>query len=168
METQLQRLLQIGVLVENVESAVRRFEEDFGFGPWNIVHFGPEMFPNLIVDGKPGKLEQKLAFCKAFGMEIELVEPISEGPYLEWIREHGPGIHHLAVITRDPFAQVVAEHERMTGKKPWIWCRDGDAAPGEGMEFAYLDLRKEIGLILEIYNEQRSGGIPFRKEEERT
>jgi methylmalonyl-CoA/ethylmalonyl-CoA epimerase len=30
---------------------------------------------------------------------------------------------------------------------------------GEGMEFAYLDLIKELGLFVEIYNEDKKGGL---------
>ena len=28
------------------------------------------------------------------------------------------------------------------------------------MEFAYLDLVKELGIFVEIYNEEREGGLP--------
>ena len=64
-------------------------------------------------------------------------------------------MHHIALITRDSFTEVVEEHKKLTGRDPWLWCKD----PQIGMEFAYLDLHKELGLFLEIYNEEKKGGL---------
>lgn len=160
MNTQFAKLLQIGIIVEDVEAAVKRYEEQYGMGPWNLVDFGPKLFPKMLVDGKPGMVEGKFAFCQAYGFEIELIQPINESPYKTWLKEHGPGIHHIAVVTRDNFKDVVAEHEKLTGKKPWLWCKEDNGKENEGMEFAYLDLVKELGIFVEIYNEDRKGGLP--------
>lgn len=160
MDAQFSKLLQIGIIVEDVDAAVKRYEEQYGMGPWNRVDFGPGLFPKMLVNGKPGMVEGKFAFCKAYGMELELIEPVNDSPYKTWLKEHGPGIHHIAAVTRDSFHDVVSEHERLTGKKPWLWCKEDNGKENEGMEFAYLDLTKELGLFVEIYNEERSGGHP--------
>ena len=159
MNTQFAKLLQIGIIVEDVDAVSKRFEENYGMGPWNTIEFGPKMFPKMLIDGEPGMLEMKASFCQAFGMEIELIQPVSESAYSKWLKEHGPGIHHIAVITRDNFKDVIAEHERLTGKQPWIWCKEDNGKDGEGMEFAYLDLIKELGIFVEIYNEDKKGGL---------
>ncbi len=165
MEPFISHLFQIGILVENVEESIRHYEMEYGIGPWEILDFGPKLFPKMLVDGKPGMLEIRCAFCKAFGMEIELVEPVSKSVYKDWVAQHGNGLHHLAVRTRDKFPDVLAEHARLTGgRAPWIHAKEDNGKDGEGMEFAYLDLRKELGLILEIYNEERTGGLPFAAE----
>ena len=52
--------------------------------------------------------------------------------------------------------------EALTGKDPWIHAKEDNGKTGEGMEYAYLDLRKELGLFLEIYNEDRTGGHPIK------
>ena len=160
MDTQFAKLLQIGIIVEDAEASAKRFEEDYGMGPWNLVDFGPKLFPKMLVNGKPGMIEGKFAFCKAYGIEIELIQPINDSPYKTWLEEHGPGIHHIAVITRDSFHDVIAEHEQKTGKKPWLWCKEDNGKENEGMEFAYPDLVKELGIFVEIYNEEREGGLP--------
>jgi methylmalonyl-CoA/ethylmalonyl-CoA epimerase len=162
MEPFVNRLFQIGILVEDVEAAIRHYEMDYGIGPWDIIDFGPGMFPKMLIDGKPGSLEIRCAFCRAFGFELELVQPVSKSVYSEWVEKHGNGIHHIAVGTSEPFADVIAEHRKLTGKDPWIHAKEDNGKEGAGMEFAYLDLRKELGLILEIYNEEKSGGIPYR------
>ena len=46
--------------------------------------------------------------------------------------------------------------KKLTGRDPWLWCKE----PNIGMEFAYHDLHKELGLFLEVYNEEKHGGIP--------
>jgi len=160
MDTQFAKFLQIGIIVKDVEATVKKYEEEYGLGPWKIIEFGPKMFPKMLVDGKPGMLEMKNAFCNAYGFEIEVIQPVSESAYSKWLEEHGPGIHHIAVITRDKFKDVIDEHKRLTGKDPWIWCKEDNGKDGEGMEFAYLDLIKELGLFVEIYNEDKKGGLP--------
>lgn len=155
MNTQFAKFLQIGIIVEDLDAAIKHYTEDFGFGPWRTGEIDSDQFPNLIVNGKKDKLHTRCAFCDAYGFEIELVQPISPSPYKTWLDEHGPGIHHIAVITRDPFDQVVAEHKRLTGKDPWLWCKEESI----GMEFAYLDLSKELGMFVEIYNEDKTGGL---------
>jgi methylmalonyl-CoA/ethylmalonyl-CoA epimerase len=159
MDTQFAKFLQIGIIVEDIEATKKRYEEVYGIGPWHTIEFGPKMFPKMLVNGKPGMHEMKNAFCQIYGFELELIQPISESPYSVWLREHGQGIHHIAVITRDKFADVIAEHERLTGKQTWFRCKEDNGIDGEGMEFAYLDLIKELGIFVEIYNEDKKGGL---------
>lgn len=159
MDTQFSKLLQIGIIVEDAAASAKKYEEQYGMGPWNLVDFGPGLFPKMLVDGKPGMVEGKFAFCQVYGIEIELIQPINDSPYKTWLEEHGPGIHHIAVVTRDSFKDVIAEHEKLTGQKPWLWCKEDNGKENEGMEFAYLDLIKDLGIFVEIYNEERAGGL---------
>lgn len=153
MESQIKKLLQIGVIVNNLESAIKHYEEDLGMGPWHAGSISTDRMTKLHIDGKPGKLEFKMAMCHCFGLEIELIEPVSESAYKTWLEEHGPGIHHIAVITKDPFKDVLEKAKQITGKEPWIWVKDTGAPEGQNLEFAYLDLRKETGLFVEVYPE---------------
>ena len=153
MDAQFSRLLQIGIIVEDVDKAVETYEKVFGIGPWRKENMDSRNFDNFLIDGKPGEMQNKLAFCSAYGMELELIQPVSPSAYKTWLEEHGPGIHHIAVTTRDPFDQVLAQCKALNGKDPWIHGQE----PNIGMDFAYVDLRKELGLICEIYNEDRSG-----------
>lgn len=161
MEPKFTHLMQLGILVNDLEKAIKHYEEFLGFGPWSILEFGPQLFPKMIVDGKPGMLEIRCAFCQCFGMEIELIQPISDSIYKTWLQEHGPGLHHLAVRTRDGFKEVIKDAEARFGTRTWIHAKEDNGNDGEGMEFAYLDLAKEMGLYVEIYNEDRTGGLPY-------
>lgn len=152
MDAQFPKLLQLGIIVEDVDKAVENYEKHFGIGPWRKADLNRQEFPGLLIDGKPGDMENKLAFCSVYGMEIELIQPISPSPYKTWLEEHGPGIHHIAVTTRDPFDKVLEQCKALSGKETWLHGQE----PNIGMDFAYVDLRRELGLICELYNEDRS------------
>lgn len=161
MQPKFTHLMQLGILVNDLEAAIKHYEEFLGFGPWKILEFGPQLFPKMIVNGEPGMLEIRCAFCQCFGMEIELIQPVSDSVYKTWLSEHGPGLHHIAVRTKDSFNQIIDDVENRFGNKPWIYAKEDNGKTGEGMEFAYLDLAKEMGLYVEIYNEDRTGGHPY-------
>lgn len=155
MDTQFAKFLQIGIIVEDVEAVTKRWNDDYGMGPWRICDINSNDFENFQVNGKPGEFHTINAFCNAYGFELEVIQPVADSPYMDWLKEHGPGIHHIAVITRDPFEKVIEDHKKLTGKDPWIVCKE----PNIGMEFAYLDLIKELGIFVEIYNEEKTGGL---------
>jgi methylmalonyl-CoA/ethylmalonyl-CoA epimerase len=163
MNTQFAKFLQIGYIVENVEETIKHYEE-YGIGPWRVSPLDSAEFPDFTMNGKRERLQTIMAFCDCWGFELELIQPISDSPYMDWLKEHGSGMHHIALITRDSFEEVLAEHKEKTGRDPWLWCKD----PKIGMEFAYLDLAKELGMFLEVYNEEKHGGLPadFRLPEE--
>lgn len=152
MKPQFSKLLQIGIIVRDVDKCIKNYEEQFGIGPWRIAVMDKESFPKLTIDGKPGNIATKCAFCNAYGMELELIEPLTESAYKTWLDEHGPGIHHLAFITRDSFGEVLEQGRRLTGREAWIRGQEPDI----GMDFAYLDLTETLGFIAEVYNEDRS------------
>ena len=150
MESQFTKLLQIGIIVEDLDAAVKHYEEDFGMGPWEIG--GSPDFPDFKIDGVLSGPVTRAAFLKAFGMELELIEPTAPSAYKTWLEEHGPGIHHIAVLTKDPTEKVLEKCEKLTGKKTWL------RGTGEsvGCDFSYVDLTKELGIFVELYNEDRS------------
>lgn len=153
MEPQFTKLLQIGIVVRDVDAAVRQFEENYGIGPWRIDFFDRETFKGLKIDGEVATIQNKCAFCSAFGMEFELIEPITDSVFKQWLEAHGPGIHHLAVVPRDGFDAALARHKALTGKDAWLRGQDDTV----GMDFAYLDLTDQLGFMLEMFNEDRSG-----------
>ena len=154
MNTQFAKFLQIGIIVKDIEATIKNYEK-YGVGPWRVSDFDTEGIEGFVMNGVENvHLHTKMAFCNIWGFELELIEPISDSPYKTWLDEHGPGMHHIALITRDEFNKVVEEHKADTGRDPWLHC----TAPF-GMDFAYLDMKEELGLFLEIYNEDRKGGI---------
>ncbi len=154
MDTQFKKFLQIGIIVENAEETMKNFEA-YGVGPWRVADFDSSVFSDFTMNGKKENLHTIMCFCDIWGFELELIQPISDSPYKTWLEEHGPGMHHIALITRDEFGKVLEQHKELTGQDPWLHCVE----PNIGMEFAYLDLSKQIGMFLEVYNEEKKGGL---------
>lgn len=150
METEFKQLLQIGIIVRNVDKAVRYYEEMLGMGPWEVSYMRGDQPPtdDLRIDGKrESGIVSKLAFLKAYGMEIELIEPIGDSAFKTWLEQHGPGIHHIAAVTNTPYEELLEKYKKETGKAPWI---RGQGIGGL-MDYSFLDFREETGLIVECY-----------------
>jgi len=148
-DPQFNKMLQIGIIVRSVDDAVKIYEEKYGFGPWEVSVMSNKIpvFQEMTINGEKTDFEIKVAMCNCFGMEFELIEPISDSPYKKWLEEHGPGIHHLAFLTKDDYENLLKNHHDSTGKKPWI---RGECKT-VGMDFSYLDFTEELGFIAEVY-----------------
>lgn len=151
---QFNKLLQIGIIVRDVDACVKRFEEDYGFGPWkvNIMSNEIPVFKEMTINGEKTDFKIKTAMCNCFGMEFELIEPISDSSYKTWLEEHGPGLHHLAFLTKDNYEDLLADHKKLTGKDPWV----RGECPTVGMDFSYLDFTEQLGFIAEVYGMDKS------------
>lgn len=157
MEKMLKRISQVGVLVTDLDRAMKAFAEDFGITQWNVFDTNKD-FGDLLVDGKPGKLNIRGAITAEIdGVEIELIEPTGEGPFADHLKKYGPGVHHFAVIMPDRNAKFkeVMERELAAGRTPWVCAEMVDGEPGKKMDFAYIDRREDMGVIMELYNEDK-------------
>ena len=74
-----------GVATENAESLAFRYEDIFGC---EIAH--EERFGDL-----------KVIFLGLENGYFELLEPREEGTIAEYLENHGPGLHHVALATDD-------------------------------------------------------------------
>ena len=157
----LKRFLQICCVVEDVEKTQKILTEEFGFTKWAPSGGFDKPITDYTINGKPAVLDNKSAFCDAFGIQWEFIEPQS-GPLKQWITEHGPGIHHFAVISEDSYQEFHDRCERLSGKDVWLH----GVAPSVGMDYSYYDLTKEIGMFLEVYNEAQPHTSGFNIDEE--
>lgn len=149
MKPALKKLMQIGIIVRDVDASVKRFEEELGMGPWDVaIMSNAGDRADLTINGVPfdGNVS-KMAFLRAYGMELELIEPIGDTPYKHWLDEHGPGIHHIAAVMEDEYDNILKTYKEKKGEEPWIRGQ----ANNNRMDFSYLDLREELGLIVECY-----------------
>ncbi len=150
MQSKYTNLMQIGIIVRDVDASVKYYEDVLGIGPWEISWLSGEegAMAGLTIDGKPREDRVcKLAITNIFGIELELVEPVGPSQYMDWLNEHGPGLHHVGVTIDGDYDQLLAEHKDKQGRDPWI----RGVAFGGLMDFSYLDFREETGLIVECY-----------------
>lgn len=140
----LGKIIHLGIVVEDLEKAVKIYEESLGIGPWEIQD-AREFFAQMKVNGGYG-LEIRTAMFHGEGYEIELITPTGDGVYADWLRERGPGLHHVKFETEDNYQTIVSEAEQISGRPPYLNVGWPDGRP----LVAYADLLDEAGLLIEV------------------
>lgn len=163
MEPKFKRLMQVGILVRDLDQAVAHYQA-LGIDPWEIWDMRNDQppFEDLRFDGEeiPEKgvvLRTAMAHC--YGLELELIQPVADTKYKRWLDTHGPGIHHMSFDLKDRYEEVLSRCRTETGKEPWV---RGTGIGGQ-LDFSYLDLREEMGLIVECYKSLQPGkpALPY-------
>jgi hypothetical protein len=126
---------------------VRRYNDVYGIGPWILLDFNPDTVKNMIVRGQRVDYSMKLALCDSLNVQLELIEPTSDNSiYYEFLQQNGPGLHHISMETQG-FNQIMEDLASRGIKEVFQGGLDSG-----GMEFAYMDLTKETGFIVELFN----------------
>ncbi len=80
MTSQFKKLLQIGIIVENAEETAKRYETDYGMGPWKFGRVSTDNMPGLTVNGKPEFIDFKVAFCHCFDWKSSWLNRFPRAP----------------------------------------------------------------------------------------
>jgi len=139
------KVLQVGIVVRDLEKSLKTYTEVFGIGPWELYTMDKNTLRDTRLYCKPAEFSMKVAFHDIGGVQLELIEPLDESIYTEFLRDHGEGIHHIAVASGD-YSETIAQMKNH-GIEPIM---DGKATSGMG--FAYLGTEKALGCITEIYD----------------
>jgi methylmalonyl-CoA/ethylmalonyl-CoA epimerase len=127
----IKRVNHLGIIVEDLDEAVRSFTEHLGLTLDHIEPYGDEL---------------EIAFLPCGDTLVELIEPRTQaGSNADYLKEHGPGIQHVAFEVGDLEAALseLAEH----GVKPL-----GDAPlPGaDSTRIAFLEPQAFGGILVEL------------------
>ena len=146
---------QIGILVRDLDSALARYEREWGLGPWRGFVYGPDTIPSTSFRGEPGRYRVQIAISGTVP-QIELLEAL-EGPsiYDEWLAERGEGLHHLGFWV-DSLAAGIADMEAAGYRA--VQTGEGYGLDGDG-GYAYFDTRERLGVLVELIE------IPRRRRE---
>ncbi len=122
----------IGIAVNNLEEAIKYYEEILGFKCY------------AIEEVKDQKV--KTAFFRVGQTKIELLESTTEdGPIAKFVEKRGAGIHHLAFAV-DGIDQALQEAKqkgiRLIDKQP----RKG----AEGLDIGFLHPKSTFGVLTEF------------------
>lgn len=140
------KLLQIGIVVDDLEKYMKRYTDDYGIGPWIVHDFNDKMVTERTVHGASVDYRMRLALCDFLNVQWELIEPYhGESIYTEFLEQHGPGIHHVAMATSGTHDETV---ELMKSRGVEI-NQTGNFA---GNGYSHLDLVPDLGMVVEIYN----------------
>ncbi len=137
---------QIGLVVSDLDAALRKYVEILGMAPWICLTHGPDTVPRLEYRGRPASFSMRAALS-ASTPQIELIQPLT-GPniYFDWMETHGEGLHHLAydVASIDDGIAEMRDLGYALIQYGAGYGLDGDGA------FAYFDTEADLGTIIEL------------------
>src|SRR5215210_6646793 len=134
--------MQLGIVVRVLEATVRRYEDDYGIGPWRFDRIDLGAANDYREYGEPVERSNRIAIAMVGQVMWEHIEPLEEdGIYARFLAEKGEGVHHVAVATPD-FDGTVARAQRKDGVM--LRCEHS------GIDIAYLDTQRDLGVVLEI------------------
>jgi methylmalonyl-CoA/ethylmalonyl-CoA epimerase len=127
----IRRVNHLGILVEDLDGAVRSFTENLGLSLDHVERYGEEL---------------DIAFLPCGETLVELIKPLTnEGWNAKYLVEQGPSIQHVAFEVEDLEAALEDLKERGVDTM-------GDAPmPGAGgMRIAFMDPRAFGGILVEL------------------
>jgi methylmalonyl-CoA/ethylmalonyl-CoA epimerase len=138
--------LQIGIVVRDIEATIRRYEDDFGIGPWQTHEIDSADVKDLREYGQPAVAHAwRVSVTKIGSVMWELIQPLDQaGIYAHFLAEKGEGVHHIALATPN-FDELVA---RQTERGRELL---GSGELG-GARVAYLATDGDLGVITEIHD----------------
>ncbi|MHA1766399.1 MAG: VOC family protein [Promethearchaeota archaeon] len=134
---------QIGIIVKDIEKAVKIYENIFDFSSsLNIV----TQKSRVIYKGKEIEFTMKKIMQNFGGKQFEIIELIdSTGDHLysDFLKEGNEGLHHLGIYMKgaEDFISQVKEKEKIEV------IQQGSAGK---VNFYFLDTRKILGYYIEI------------------
>ena len=136
---------QIGVVVEDLDRAAAFLESSFGLGPFRVEELEA---PNVWDRGQEKHIKARLGFAMMGQVELELIHIVEgDSVHLEFLRQHGEGIHHLGFRVEDFEAKL--QQAKTMGFEV---LQTGPL----GRFYAYLDTRRQGGLIFELIEREDS------------
>ena len=147
---------QIGIVVNDLHAFTEELNRLFGIGPFRIMEWPVEgIDPESTYHGHKGDFRLLLAFASVGKIQIEIVQPLEgENIYSDYLRDHGPGIHH--------FRMTIPEFDK--GVQAMIDDGIKHIASGTGVHvgsrWAYFDTTNKLeGVTVELRTRlEKDGG----------
>lgn len=143
---------QVGIVVQDAAKTAKRYSEIFGLGPWVFLDLVPTDM--ILHDERLRDMESciRIALANLGRIQLELIQPMY-GPstHMEFLKEHGEGIHHLSfgmVDNHDPFVDALKEKGIGIEMQGLL---------GGVVTFTYMATQKELGAIFEVVRRHQTG-----------
>src|SRR6202023_4107439 len=98
MSSAVRTPVQIAWVTADLDATERTLTGLLGARKWvrmHAVHFGPD---TCTYPGRPADFRADISLSYAGEMQLELIAPVSgESVYTEYLRDGGPGLHHIAI-----------------------------------------------------------------------
>lgn len=139
-------VLQIGIICKDLESTIKAYTDKYGIGPWNRYRFDKDTVADLKRLGKNVDYSMDLALAQIGNVQWELIQPLDDkSDYAIFLKEHGEGIHHVALKTADDYGDAVK------------FCDDNGIKQiqygywNKNFRYDYRDTRDDMKCIVELY-----------------
>lgn len=140
------KLVQVCVVVEDITRTAAFYREILGFDVPNNYQFTQSRHHTLSTYmGKPSDVPGKFVSFMLGDVSFELLQPMGSGSvWDDYLRSHGPGIHHVTFNVPRTAAAVasLADHG-------FTVTHQGLFTGRRGM-YTYMDTEKDLGLTLEF------------------
>ena len=137
-------LAQIGIVVKDLEKAKEFYSKVLGIGPFETIIFQPEKH---WLRGKPCPIKLKIAGAHMGPVQIELIEPLSDGPHKWFLDNKGEGLQHIAFHVDDYDGWI--DHLTKHGMKI-LMNAEVERPKGYVRPVAYLESEDSGGVLIEI------------------
>jgi catechol 2,3-dioxygenase-like lactoylglutathione lyase family enzyme len=135
MSSAVRTPVQIAWVTDDLDATERALTLLLGAKKWvrmPAVHFGPDA---CTYRGQPADFRADISLSYAGEMQLELIAPVcGESIYTEFLRDSGPGLHHICIEADDAEGFAKAVTEARDGGAPVV---QQGVMPG-GMKFAYV------------------------------
>ena len=138
---------QVGLVVHDIDKTIEMFQNVLGISNFKKVDWPIDgKDPKSFFRGKQAHWRMRLAFAQIGPLQIELIQPVDENnQFSEFIKKHGPGLHHLRVLVEDIDKNI----KRL--KEEGVEILSTGTGVHKDSRWAYFDTSKLLGgLILEL------------------
>ena len=137
------KAMQIGLVVENIDDAVKAWSLLLGGDPPTIIITDTVDIAHTRYQDRPTPAQAKLAFFDLGQVTLELIQPIGEpSTWNDQLVAHGPSLHHIAFEING-----MEKHIRGLAKHGLQLIQQGDYTGGR---YAYMDGQKRFGTVIEL------------------
>lgn len=137
------RIIQIGVVVEDIDEAVQAWARLLGVDPPPVILTDPEEIAHTRYRGQPTPARAKLAFFDLGQVALELIQPVGEpSTWNDYLTAHGAGLHHVALAVKGMDERIRELEE--------LGLRLIQRGEYQGGRYAYLDGQRPFGAVLEL------------------
>src|SRR5580698_7131826 len=142
----LERLVQIGIVVPDLNRTTSLLTSLFGIGPFRSVEWPTSPETEYRYRGVEEHIRLSQAFVQLGNVEVELIQP-REGErnaYKQFLDETGGGIHHVLfeVSDIDPVLEELA--------KSGVTVLQSGTGIRPGTRWALLDTQEMLGFLVEL------------------
>lgn len=139
-------VLQVGIICRNLEDTIKTYTDKYGLGPWDRNRFDKETVNDMKLYGKTMSHAMDLATAQIGNVQWELIQPLDNlSDYAYFLKEHGEGIHHVALDTAEGYENTVKFCEENGIKQiqygNWL----------NSFKYDYRDTREDLKCIVELY-----------------